>query len=132
MKKIRKVGRTQPRDSVDFYKENPDLYANLQNGETIEVPDDLLPRLKGVVETDEDIISNTTSYTQPKEKKTLKNKTNSLAYLEANLSKDKREAKDGADMELNESSKLNSSFLKPEDIVIEHEDIIETEDKVED
>ena len=132
MKKIRKVGRTQPRDSVDFYKENPDLYANLQNGETIEVPDDLLPRLKGVVETDEDIISNTTSYTQPKEKKTLKNKTNSLAYLEANLSKDKREAKDGADMELNESSKLNSSFLKSEDIVIEHEDIIETEDKVED
>jgi len=107
MKKIRKVGRIQPRGSVDFYKENPDLFHELNIGETIEVPDDVFPLLKGVVETSEVSSNFTTSSVKPKDKKTSRTKSQSLAYIEANLSKEEREKKDGEDMGLNDSSKLN-------------------------
>ena len=134
MKKIRKVGRIQPRGSVDFYKENPDLFHELNIGGIIEVPDDVFPLLKGVIETSEESSNFTTSSTKPKDKKSSKTKTQNLAYLEANLSKKEREKRDGEDMGLNDSSKLSNTYEEPEegDIVIKHEDNIKTEDKVED
>jgi len=105
MKKIRKVGRTQPREAVDFYKENPELFKKLQNGETIEVPDDVFGRLKGVTETVEDREELVKSFSKSKKDKTS-SKTMSSDYIEANR-------------------------VEP-DIVIKHEDKIETEDEVED
>jgi hypothetical protein len=111
MKKIRKVGRGQPRHAVDFYTENPDLYEKLQNGETIEVPDDVFPKLKGVVITGEDIINNTKTFSSSKKKSKTKSSTLTDSYIEANR-KD-RQPQEG-------------------DIVIEHNEEIKTEDKVED
>ena len=83
MKKIRKVGRTQPREAVDFYKENPELFKKLQNGETIEVPDDVFGRLKGVTETVEDREELVKSFSKSKKDKTS-SKTMSSDYIEAN------------------------------------------------
>lgn len=109
MKKIRKVGRTQPRGSVDFYKENPALYNNLQHGETIEVPDEVFYILKGVKETEEDRIDNIKTSSKSKSKKTSFSKTMTDNYIDANRV-DKQE----------------------DDIVIKHNEEIKTEDKVED
>jgi hypothetical protein len=106
MKKIRKVGRTQPRGAVDFYKENPELFQKLQNGETIEVPDDVFDKLKGVTETAEDREETVKSFSKSKKDRTS-SKTMSGDYIEANR-------------------------VEHDDIVIRHEDEIETEDKVED
>lgn len=109
MKKIRKVGRTQPRESVDFYKENPALYNKLQHGETIEVPDEIFYILKGVKETEEDRVDEVKTYSKSKSKKDLSSKTTTENFLSANRA-DRQE----------------------DDIIIRHNEEIKAEDKVED
>ena len=124
MKKIKRVGRLQPRGSVDFYVKNPDLFRELILGETIEVPDDVFPLLKGVVETSEVSSNFTKTSVKHKDKKSSSSKTHTQAYVEANLNKEERENRDGKDLGLNEPSEG--------DIVIHHEDKINLEDKAED
>lgn len=121
MKKIRKAGRTQPREAVDFYKENPDLFDKLQNGETIEVPDDVFYELKGVVETDEDRVDNVKTYSKSK-KKTSSSKTLTDKFIEANRT-------------VKPETTSHSGPVEPvseDDIVIRHNEEIKLEDKVED
>ena len=114
MKKIKRVGRLNPRGSRDFYVKNPELFHELLIGETIEVPDDVFPLLKGVIETSEVSSNFTKTSIKPKDKKKSSSKTHTQAYLEANLNKEEREERDG------------------EDIVIKHEDTIDLEEKAKD
>ena len=48
MKIVKRVGRLQPRDSVDFYKRNPSLYKKLKRYQEIEVPDDEVKNLSNI------------------------------------------------------------------------------------
>ena len=112
MKKIRKVGRTQPRGSVDFYKENVDLFSKLQNGETIDVPDEVFPLLKGVVETGEERINDTSTYSKPRSKKTTSSKTITENYIEAN--------------------RPDRQVPEDDDLVIKHNEDIKIKDEKED
>ena len=89
MKRIKRVGRIQPRGTVEFYRENPDLYKKLKAGETIEVPDDVFPLLTHVKETTEVIEEILDTYSKPKKKKS-KNRTYPQSYVEANLSDEAR------------------------------------------
>jgi len=67
MKKIKKVGRLDPRIKIEFYQEHPDLFDKLKSGLTIEVPDELVPQLIGVEVTDETITRETITEVVPKE-----------------------------------------------------------------
>lgn len=48
MKTIKRVGRLQPRDSIQFYRTHPNLFKRLKNYEEIEVPDHEVSNLTGI------------------------------------------------------------------------------------
>lgn len=75
MKKIKRVGRINPRGQVKFFVDKLDLYEKLRDGETIEVPDHVFNELKGVKETKETIVSDFKTYSKPKKKKSIKSST---------------------------------------------------------
>lgn len=123
MKKIKRVGRLQPRDSLSFYKEHPALYRKLIGGETVEVPDAVFPTLTGVKETRDTLKSFLKSSSKSeKKKKSYQSKTQTQIYIEANdiEIQRQREAKE----KLSEEKHTPSS----DDIVIRHNDEIKTED----
>lgn len=45
---IRKVGRLDPRDSVEYYKNNPQVFRELKQGKNVEVPEEVALQLYGV------------------------------------------------------------------------------------
>jgi len=45
---IKKVGRLQPRDTVFFYAENPQIFKRLKAGEEVEVPNNIASSLIGI------------------------------------------------------------------------------------
>lgn len=50
MVKIRQVARIDPRDKFEFFRDKPELWRGLKNGETVEVPQELFVQMSGVVE----------------------------------------------------------------------------------
>ena len=91
MKKIKRVGRLQPRGAVEFYMNNLELYEKLKKGETIEVSDDVFSTLKGVQETQETIEEKLKSYSRSKKKKKHSSRTLSQSRIEANMDEKSRE-----------------------------------------
>jgi hypothetical protein len=39
-----------PRDIVPFFSENPPIWASLNQGEEVKIPDEVIPHLRGYVE----------------------------------------------------------------------------------
>ena len=69
MKKIKRVGRVNPRGQIKFFESRPDLYERLNDGETIEVPDEVFLQLRNVVETNDTIVSNFKTHSKSSDKK---------------------------------------------------------------
>jgi len=121
MKKIKKVGRTQPRESVNFYKENPDLFDKLQHGEIIEVPDQVFSILKGVKEEEVFHIL-----------KEVKEEEDRVDDLKTSLKFKSKKKSFGKTMtgDYTETNKLDDKFNA--DIIIKHNEDIKIEDEKED
>lgn len=45
---IKRVSRIWARDVVSYFKTNPEAWEKLNSGEEIEIPEEILPELRGV------------------------------------------------------------------------------------
>lgn len=51
--KIQMTGEMWPRDKFEFFTKNRDVWNALRNGEVVEIPDEIFPFMKGVVEVED-------------------------------------------------------------------------------
>ena len=83
MKKIKRVGRIQPRGQLVELGLTVEQFNSLRDGLTIEVEDSLFDKMTGVTETKETLTQNVSSYSKPSKKKHTYSKTKHQPQVDA-------------------------------------------------